>query len=67
LAKPGQIDSDFPKLRQAQVAKNFQQLGRSAWRECEVVFFRHCERSEAIHLAVKKKEWIASSGLSFFW
>jgi hypothetical protein len=21
---------------------------------------RHCERSEAIHLAVKKEEWIAS-------
>jgi hypothetical protein len=23
--------------------------------------FRHCERSEAIHAAAQKKEWIASS------
>src|SRR5438876_12160468 len=30
-------------------------LGRNARRECETVFSRHCERSEAIHLTARRK------------
>jgi hypothetical protein len=41
-------------------AKEHAQLGRTAPRDREIVSYRHCERSEAIHLAAKQ-EWIASS------
>jgi hypothetical protein len=39
-------------------------LGRNASRECEGMFCRHCERSDAIHEAARKQEWIASRSLS---
>src|SRR6476620_2771038 len=50
----------FPAPSVWRGGKLLAKLGRIVPRDREGVFFRHCERSEAIHRAAKQ-EWIASS------
>jgi hypothetical protein len=40
--------------------ESYLQTSGAVCRENAKLFPRHCERSEAIHVATKKEEWIAS-------
>ena len=40
---------------------------REKVRSCFKYLRRHCERSEAIHGAARKEEWIASLSLAMTW
>src|SRR6266545_3488192 len=45
----------FPVPSDKEGANEHANLGRSAPRECETISIRHCERSEAIHVAAQRK------------